>query len=104
MPVEIPIRIGDAVTDSFEVSLDGRSYRFDLYWSERSTSWHVTISDPGGSPIVSGVRVCADWRLYARALPGGLVVVDTSGDGRDPGRFELGIGRRVQMLYFGEGE
>lgn len=104
MPVEIPINTGDEITDAFEIALDGRPYRFAVFWNARAASWHMTVADGAGAELVAGVRVCADWRLTVPGLPGGLVVVDTTGKSLDPGLDDLGVGKRVQILYFEAGE
>lgn len=86
----------------FRSRLDGTAYGFRLAWNTRAEHWTATIEDAGGEQLLAGkaLRVGEDileQHVDARLPPGTLVVVDTSGQGVDPGRFDMGA--RVRLVY-----
>jgi hypothetical protein len=64
--------------------------------------WFIDVRTNIGEPIVEGIPIVADWPILDRfkdsRLPeGNIFAFDTSGQGIDPGRYDLG--NRVQMIY-----
>lgn len=85
------------------VQLEGTRYKFQMDWNEREGAWYMTLYQENGTRIVSGLRVVPDWPMLRKvadsaAPPGDVSFVDTSGEGRGPGRND--IGERVVATYF----
>ncbi len=95
---------------SFKARLDGRDYLLSLAYNQREDRWYLSIADDEGNPIVSGIKVLANYPLlfrhrYNPAIPpGDLFAVDTTSDGSPPGLSELGKGKRVQLTYWDAAE
>ena len=90
------------------VPLEGARYVFCLDWNAREEAWYLSINDLENEPILSGLRIVADWTPLRRfhyldnIPPGEILILDTSGEGMDPGRNDLGD--RVLVLYFAEAD
>ncbi len=87
-------------------ALDGTSFSLIFDWNAREGAWYLTLSDADGVVIAAGRKLVADWFplrnvIDVRRPPGLLMVQDTTGAGRDPGRYELGS--RVKLIYFEAG-
>lgn len=85
-----------------DVDLDGRAYRFELRWNPRAASWFITTYDATGELLVGPRRIVLGANLLGRGIddrlpPGELLAVDTSSDGTDPTRDDLGT--RVVLVY-----
>lgn len=101
MALEIPLD-PELPAYEFTIDLDGRVYRLGFAWNARAGAWSMDLGTEAGEPLVMGLKVVANWPLldrYAdpRLPPGVLMSVDTSGDGIDPGRDDLGD--RVRIVY-----
>ncbi len=110
MSLLIPIRPD---LDHFEetVTLDGVSFDLLFRWNNRDDCWYLSIFDPtveenadgsrtptlGSIPILTGWALLAQYRMRERPL-GDIIVFDTSGQGLDPGRRDLGS--RVLLVYY----
>lgn len=97
----LPVR-SDVVAFSFETDLEGRSFSFEFRWNARAGLWFVSIADATGAPVVTGRAVVlgSDLRgsgVDPRRPPGAVLAVDTDGESRDPGRYDLG--GRVLICY-----
>jgi hypothetical protein len=85
-----------------QVELDGVVYGLKFAWNHRASGWFLSLAKQDGTPILSGLRIVADWPLLHYCShpdkPGGnLMAMDTSGAGLDPGLTELGS--RVLLMY-----
>lgn len=95
---------------TFEVDLDDRSFRFQLYWNERASGWFISMFDTEGVAVVSGIRLTAGvcpmgWFVdVSKSIQGRLYVHDTSGQFRDPGRYDLAPDGRCVLIYFEQAE
>lgn len=112
----VPTPVGtDAPDRTLRTRLDGRDFLLRLVWNGRESRWYMTVSDSGGTVLVSGVKVLANWPLLSTTddqpyrrwnpdlPPGDLIAVDLTTDGTPPGIDELGEGKRVEMTYFPAG-
>lgn len=90
--------------------LEGRDYVLSFAYNQREERWCVSFSDEEGTPIASGIKLIANWSLLhpyrydSRMPPGQLTVSDISGDGSPPTQFELGEGKRCELLYWSRAE
>lgn len=87
---------------SQKTALEGRTYNMDFHWNTRDNAWYLSLAEEDGTPVVSGVKLVANWPLTRRVtletnVPGMLIAFDTTGLGEDPSFEELGT--RVQLLY-----
>lgn len=77
-------------------TLDGRDYQLSFDWSSRDGHWIMSIADQDASPIKSGIKLVSTWPLLGVALldsrrpAGELWILDTQGQGVDPGFSDLG--------------
>lgn len=91
---------------SFRIRLDGTDYLLSLAYNQREDRIYLSLADDEENPIVSGIKVLANFPLLfrhrydTRVPPGELMAVDTTTDGSPPGLGELGEGLRVQLVYF----
>lgn len=107
--LELTTRV-DLPAYSYVSTLDGTDYRLDYQFNDRMAEgagkWTMSISDAQGNLLIGPQPLVADWPLFNRfkdpRLPlGTLSAFDTSGQTKDPGRFDLGD--RVRMLYIEAG-
>ena len=88
----------------FSVSLDGTLCQYRFEWDARRRRWTVDVLSSDAKPIIVGRVLLPGRPLFLRESdprlpPGELYVVDQSGDGKPPGRHELGRDRRVRLEY-----
>lgn len=86
----------------FRVELEGVNYAFRFFWNTREGAWYFDITDDADVAIVAGQKVTVDWPLLdnvvtSRRPPGDVVALDTTGNGVEPARDDLGA--RVLLLY-----
>lgn len=88
------------------VTLDGAEYVLTLKWLERVEKWTLYLADQDEVPILSGVKVVADYPLLtlckhdARCPPGQLMASDSSKQGLDPHFSDMsGDAPRVLLVY-----
>lgn len=93
------------------VTLDGREYVLTLKWLQRVEKWSVSLADQDEVPILSGVKLVADYPLLtlcrhdARCPPGELLASDSSRQGLDPHFADIsGDAPRVTLMYVPESE
>lgn len=96
----------DTSFPTLRVTLDGAEYVLSLAWFQRESKWYLSLADTNGDPIISGVKVVADYPLTvlsrhdARNPPGELMAIDTSGQGLDPFVNDMaGDEPRVVLMY-----
>lgn len=95
------------------IALDGRTYIVNVMWNGRDESWHMDLLLSDSTPVAMGMKLTANWnplrtfRGQANVPPGAFVVIDTAADTTaentgtaDPGRADLGVNRRVRLLYY----
>lgn len=87
---------------SVAIPLDGDTYRFDVTWNVRESTWYVDLSDSDGNPLANGLRVTVGWDLLNSVTgenrpPESIIVLDLENTGTDPGRNDLGS--RVILVY-----
>lgn len=99
----IPVN-GELPHQLFNVQLDGATYGLELRWNQRALGWFLSIFDVSGNLLLSGRRLVVGWGLIARFKkwnaslpPGDFIVVDSTGEGLEPGLDELGT--RVKLVY-----
>ena len=103
LPVPPPVGDGTLVRAfTYAIVLDDVSFQFTLRWNARVNNWVIDVADAGGNPIVTQValRLGTDLLAPHRGYPvpaGSLNVFDTSGEGAEATRDELGT--RVLLQY-----
>lgn len=85
-----------------DVPLAGTLYRFTVHWNDRGGFWTIDVSLTDDTPIVSSIKIVADWELWgqfpdARLPAGYLMAVDLSGQSLDPAYDDLGS--RVILVF-----
>lgn len=88
---------------TIDVQIEGQTYRLELRWNVRDSSWYMGILAPDDSHLAAPKRIASGrplfWRSQSPALPPGLFVpIDSAGGDVDPGLQDLG--NRVVLLYF----
>lgn len=75
--------------------LEGTFYTFRAAYNTRRKLWHLDLGDADGSPLalghplLSGISIFEPFRGLIGFPPGQILLEDTSGAGRDPGRNDL---------------
>jgi hypothetical protein len=104
------ISVGTDPFQSFRARLDGVDYLISLAYNQREDRIYLSLADNEENPIVSGIKVLANYPLLfrhrydTRIPPGELMAIDTTTDGSPPGLGELGEGLRCQLVYFDAAE
>lgn len=89
-----------------KTALDGVNFTLSFAYNQREDRWYLSIADDEETPIVSGIKILANFPLLFRFKflpampPGEMVALDTTKDGSPPGAGELGSGKRVRLVYF----
>lgn len=89
----------------FRIELDNIFYRMQYRWNIRDSSWYLDIATDAGVSTVRGMRMVIGTDKLAphRSLgsdncpQGILTVTDTTGQGREAAREDLGV--RVIVTY-----
>jgi hypothetical protein len=103
---EIPLR-SDLPRFAEVVELGGAQYRFEFSWNTRDSRWYVSVLTSAGARIVMGQPIVADFPLFERfadsRLPttGLLWARNVSGDGLEPGQYDLGT--KLKLFLVEEG-
>lgn len=90
---------------SLRSRLDGVDYLISLTYNQRENRIYLSLADNEENPIISGIKVVANYPLLFRhrynvqVPPGELFAFDTTPDGSPPGLGELGEGLRCQLTY-----
>lgn len=87
------------------IALDGVNYILLFIYNDRTSTWDMQIQDANGNPLCSNIPMVSDYPLnYRMALgqipgmpPGLLVVLDDTGQNRDPDNTNFGQG--VNLYY-----
>jgi len=98
----IPVDSTKAFTTT-RTTLDGVTYLLRLRYVQRLACFYLDLLAEDGTEIAVGARVVTNWPLFNRSRhprkPPGVLMAVSSGDDRTPNFGELGIGRRVELLY-----
>jgi hypothetical protein len=101
---EVPIPWKPA-NKTFITTLNDERYRFRFAWNRRAEIWTMSLLTPDETPILLGLPVHLNWsfldsfRHLETAPPGNLIAICVNGSHVAPGRYELGINRRVRLYY-----
>lgn len=92
----------DESSFQFTIDLEGEVFVFRFNWNTRAERWYFDILLEDGTALLYGQPVFVSWNILSRfkdiRLPAGnILFFDTTGQGLDPDRFDLGS--RVRMLY-----
>lgn len=99
--LELPVR-SDFQAYGFDVDLEGTPFRLDFQFNERLEKWIMGISDTVGNEIILGLILQVDRFLTKNIVregepPGQFLLIDETGQQRDPGRSDLG--NDIKLLY-----
>jgi hypothetical protein len=93
------------------VRLDGSDYVIELRYNQREERWYLSIADDESVPILSGLKLQANWPLlwrhrYDTRVPPGeiMVTVTTATDRSPPTLDDLGEGKRCELSYYDAAE
>jgi hypothetical protein len=92
------------------VRLDGRDYVLELRYNQREERWYLSVADDEGAPILSGLKLQANWPLFwrhrydVRVPPGEIMAAATGTDRSPPTLTELGEGKRCELTYYDRAE
>lgn len=105
-PIRFP-RVSTGRRLLMRTPLNGTTYTLEWLFNARAQTWTLHFRDANNDPILSGIAVRADYPLLVRTSDtrrplGQLYVLDTSGQGQDPGPNDLGA--RHQLVYDDEQE
>lgn len=99
--VEIPCAPAGQSHWTQRTQLNGVEYLLTFAWSQREGHWSLSIDDADGNPLHTGLVLVAGIELVGqlvRRVPGGLIVIDTTGaNDLDPGFADLG--GRFALVY-----
>jgi hypothetical protein len=105
MILQIPLPTPPVYDFDLQADLDGVTFTLGVFYNSRDGGWYLNIGAADSTPILAGQRVVVDYPIgwkqtaYNPLMPAGaLQWSDTSGQGIDPGQFD--IGARVVLLYF----
>ena len=77
---------------TYQVTLDGETYRLTYSWNERACSWYLDVAAADDTPLISGQRIGVDYPLIGRnndprLPPGSIQAISLDADNNaDPGR------------------
>lgn len=101
--IQIPVRT-DILAYSLEVTLEGVVYTLSFRWNARMEKWIMDIGDATGNPLLIGLVLFEGipliWRFVDRITglpPGGFLVIDETGQHRDPDQDTLGLD--INLVY-----
>jgi len=92
------------------IQLDNVEYILSFVWNYRELKWYMSISDFANNEILTGMKLTGDglpmqlWRGRSDLPAGTFTVIDTTGDKRDPERYNLGVGQDIKLIYVPEDE
>lgn len=90
------------------VELDGVAYSLEFAWNERDGAWFISLAQPDGTPLVSGLKLVTNRPLLRRFRyrvglpPGELYAIDLSGKIAYAGFSDLSNG--VTITYYDASE
>lgn len=91
------------------VNLDGTDYLLTFRYNQREARYFLTIGAPDGTVYTAGAALVCDFPLFSNCrdsrLPPGRLFCQASGPDRTPPALgELGIGKRVELVYYDAAE
>lgn len=100
-PVEIAID-PELEAQVFSQVVGGEALRFRVYWNRREKAYSIDFRDVEDNEIAGGVKVVVGYDLWIdiqddRLPSGALIALDTSGQDKRPGKYDLGA--RVKLVY-----
>lgn len=101
----VPMPLFSDASYTYDISLEGNSYSFDTYYNDRATGWFFNLSVKGGSALVQGERLVADYPiLIDYSLPNltGYLYLEAIGSSWEKYRtapFELAKWFRLFYIY-----
>lgn len=103
--IELPLDNKDP-SFSFSTELDGSTYNFQFRWQGRIEVWVFDLFDADKNPIQTGNPFITDFEFLKQNVstskpPGNFIAINTSVDGENAGRFN--IGSDVKFLYIEKG-
>lgn len=107
MPLIVPVFPGEALYTE-RIRLEDRDYVFRIDWNGRESRFYLSIQDSEGVPLLSGVKVIANWDFLSRSAwnaelpPGVLIAMDLESGGEPPTYNDFGT--RVRLFYYTSGE
>lgn len=90
------------------VELDGVAYSLEFAWNERARAWFISLAQPDGTPLLSGIKLVSNRPLLRRFRwrvglpPGELSAIDLSGKISYAGYTDLSNG--VTLTYYDASE
>jgi hypothetical protein len=99
--LRMPVR-ADIPAYTFKIDLEGTVYTLGFRHNLRFNCWIMDISDETGNPIVMGTPVQTDVDILGRFIfaslpPGQFMVIDETGQQRNPSRDDFG--GEVKLFY-----
>ena len=85
------------------VSLEGRDYKYRVYWSSLYSRWYMDWLDSSSTPLNVGTKITVGQPiLKSRLFKGTVLALSMTSDESPPKRGDLGS--RVKLLYLTEEE
>lgn len=87
---------------SFEIALEGATYRLAFIWNSRHDFWTMDIKDRQGTILIGGMKLVLNYEILFRyrrgnVPPGAIIPVDVTGRLQTIGRNDLGT--NVKLIY-----
>lgn len=85
------------------MDLDGVVFGFRFDYNSRRDGWALRVYDSNGNVVLGGVPIQQAWKILMQYegrddMPtGDLIPIDESGEGKDPGRDDLG--QDIKLFY-----
>jgi len=92
----------------FQVPLDEVSFQLEFKFNERDQAWYLSILDPAGNDLRTGLRVVSDWtllRLWAEIdkRPAGEMIAVAQGGIARPALIDE-LGKEIIFTYLDAAE
>ena len=99
--LELPVR-SDLPAYRFTTTLEGEKFGFQFHYNKRYDRWLFNLLDVNNNQLLSGIPLLTGLDLLGRYkyenLPlGTFLVLDETGQNRDPG--EVGLGDDFKLIY-----
>lgn len=95
---------------SIKCNLDGQDYGLDFNYSTREKCWYFNISNSENVLLLAGIKIvtlyplCLYQKDFYKLPPGLFYAASGTIDNSTPMIGELGVNRRVQLVYYTEAE
>lgn len=88
---------------SFQITLTGVIYNFQIYFNGRMNRWILNINDSSGNQILSGVPVLIERNLTGQygtlKIPAGVfLAADNTNQGTQPTQYSFGIDHSMYYI------